>query len=332
MERCVKCILPECFPGVSFSGEGICNYCAACEENPGRSEESKVKSEKRFLELLGTVPRDGDYDCLVAYSGGKDSSFTLKIMAEKFGLRVLAVTFDNGFLPAITFENMRKMVEGVGVDHIIVKPKFALLKKIFVEATKGNLYPRKTVERASTICTSCIAFVKFISLRIAVEQAIPLMVFGWSPGQVSGSSPIFKTNPMIIKSMQKVLYDPLHRIAGDGIKPFFLEPSHFELSGRFPYAVSPLSFLEYEEKAVLEEISKYGWRRPQNVDPNSTNCLINSFANQLHRQRYGYNPYVFELAKLVREGYLERKEALERVGQLGDSATVELVKERLGLS
>lgn len=331
MKRCLRCILPECFPGISFGREGVCNHCIEYDQNIHKSEELRQRFEQRFGELLTSIPRNNQYDCLIAYSGGKDSSYTLKIMTQKFNLRVLALTFDNGFLPELTYKNIRRVVEGLRVDHISVKPNFELLRKIFVEASKGELYPKKTVERASTICTSCIAFVKFISLRTAIEQSIPFVIFGWSPGQVSGRSPVFKTNPMIIRSMQNALYAPLYKIAGDGIDPYFLEPRHFELCEKFPYSISPLSFVEYDEEEVLKEISQYGWRRPEEVDSNSTNCLLNSFANQLHSKQYGYNPYVFELSKLIREGYLERGEALRRVEQPGNSATVELVKEKLGL-
>ncbi|KPJ49773.1 hypothetical protein AMJ40_04765 [candidate division TA06 bacterium DG_26] len=331
MNRCVKCILPESFPGIKFDRQGVCNYCRSYEGNLQKSEESRRKLERKFVELLESVPRTGNYDCVIAYSGGKDSSYTLKLMRERFGLRVVAVTFDNGFLPELTYQNIRHVVEGLGVDHITIKPDFQLLRKIFVEASKGRLYPKKTVERASTVCTSCIAFVKFISLRLAIEQSIPFVVFGWSPGQVSGSSPIFKMNPMIIKSMQSVLYTPLQRIAGDRINPYFLEPRHFAAADRFPYSISPLSFVDYREDAVLREIAEYGWRRPDEVDANSTNCLLNSFANQLHRAQHGYNPYVFELSKLVREGYLERRDALERIEQLGDQSVIEFVERKLGL-
>jgi hypothetical protein len=331
VKRCVRCILPDSFPGVRFDSDGVCNHCRTQEQRKLTSEQSRLKFREKFSELLRTTERSGNYDCLIAYSGGKDSTYTLKVMVHQFNLRVLAFTFDNGFLPGLTFENIRNVAEGVGVDYLCVKPNFQILRKIFVKASEGELYPRKTVERASTICTSCIAFVKFISLRLAIEHSIPFVVFGWSPGQVSGSSPIFKTNPMIIRSMQKVLYEPLHAIAGDGINPYFLEPQHFELVDRFPYNISPLAFIEYDEERVLKEISEYGWKRPQEVDPNSTNCLINSFANALHRQQYGYNPYVYELAKLVRECYLDREEALARVEASGDSSTVAMVRRKLAL-
>jgi len=71
---------------------------------------------------------------------------------------------------------------------------------------------------------------------------------------------------------------------------------------------------------------------PVDTDSNSTNCLLNSFANLVHKQRFGFHPYAFELAKLVREGYLERDEALKRLEQAEDQNTVELVKKKLNLN
>jgi len=51
----------------------------------------------------------------------------------------------------------------------------------------------------------------------------------------------------------------------------------------------------------------------------------------IHKKRYGFHLYAFELPKLAREGYLERGRALEKFEQKEDPATVRLVKNRLGL-
>ena len=46
---------------------------------------------------------------------------------------------------------------------------------------------------------------------------------------------------------------------------------------------------------------------------NSTNCLLNSYANQIHRERYGFHPYVWEIANMVRCGAMTRTEGLDKV-------------------
>lgn len=328
MKRCTQCVLPETFPGVKFDKDGVCNFCSKFKgvEN---LEEKKRKYKKKFEELVKTNSGKGCYDAIMSYSGGKDSSYTLAVLREDLNLNVLALTFDNGFLPEQTFNNIQIVTGQLGIDLIIYKPNFDLLKKIFVESSKKSIYSSHTLSRASTICTSCIAFVKFGALRMALEKEIPFNSFGWSPGQIPLASSIMKNNPRMIKVMQGALYKPLHAIVGDKIKPFFLEEKHFEGDYVFPYNVSPLAFLDYDEEHILGKISNLGWVAPEDIDSNSTNCLLNSYANCIHISRYGFHPYVFEISGLIREGCMERSVGLEKICEPQKAKTIELVKKKL---
>jgi len=113
-----------------------------------------------------------------------------------------------------------------------------------------------------------------------------------------------KTNPRLIRMTQKVVYDPLYKLAGDDIRPYFLEEKHFNKEADFPYNVHPLAFSEYNEEKIILKLNELGWEKPDDTDPNSTNCLLNGLANQIHEDRYGYNPYAFEIANLL---YLQSK-------------------------
>ena len=140
-----------------------------------------------------------------------------------------------------------------------------------------------------------------------------------------------KNNPQMIKMMQSTLYNPLYNIVGDEIKPYFLEEKHFSDSYQFPYYINPLAFLNYDENVIYEKISQLGWKAPEDTDANSTNCLLNSFANGVHKQQFNFHPYAFELAKLVREGYLSRDIALMKINKTEDIRTILSVEEKLGL-
>ena len=89
-----------------------------------------------------------------------------------------------------------------------------------------------------------------------------------------------KGSPSLIKMSQKQVYEPLHKIAGDIIRPYFLEDRHFNSGKEFPYNIHPLAFLEYNEEKIYARLSELGWEKPDDTDPNSTNCLLNAFANQ----------------------------------------------------
>ncbi len=330
MKRCIRCVLPETFPGIRFDKDGICNFCLEFE-GLEYLEGKKAEYRQKFERLVRDYRGKSSYDALMCYSGGKDSTYTLTVLKEKYDLNILAITFDNGFLSEQAIKNIRIVVENLGTDHIFFKPRFDMLKKIFTKCAKNNIYPPKTIERASTICISCMGIVKFSALRVALEKNIPFITFGWSPGQAPITSSVMKNNPQMVKMMQNAIFEPLYMLVGDEIKPYFLEEAHFNGSYHFPYNISPLAFLEYSEEKIYQKISQLGWEAPQDTDANSTNCLINSFAIRIHKKQFNFHPYVFELAKLVREGYLNRDIALEKINKAEDTATVALVKNKLGI-
>jgi len=327
MRICKNCVLPETFPGISFDENGICNFC---QEFKGieHLKEKKKEYRERFSQLAEELRGKTAYDALVCYSGGKDSTYTLCALKEKYKLKVLAFTFDNGFIPEQTFKNIRKVTEKLGIDHILFKPRFDTLKTIFRRCAAGNIYPPKTLERASAICTSCMGIVKFAALRLALEKNIPLVVYGWSPGQAPVESAIFKNNPAMIKSMQKVVLEPLYKLVGDEIKPYFLDESYFNGRYNFPYNINPLAFLEYSEKEILREIAKLGWEAPEGTD-SSTNCLLNSYAILTHKEQLNFHPYAHEIAKLVREEYLDRESGLKKIDKPINEETIALVRDKL---
>jgi tRNA(Ile)-lysidine synthase TilS/MesJ len=249
----------------------------------------------------------------MAYSGGKDSTYTLDVFVNRYKLKVLAFTFDNTFIPDNALQNIRTVCSCLGVDHITIRPDPDMLRAVFRTASKEELYSQKTIERASTICTSCIGFVKSIVLRTAIEKGVPFVGFGWSPGQAPVEASVMKTNASLISTTQKSIYGPLYTIVGDRINPYFLFEEHFTQEDKFPWNIHPLAFLDYNEEKIIERNNQLGWIKPGNTDANSTNCLLNAFANQVHKERYGFHPYVWELANMVRAGVMDRTCALHKI-------------------
>ena len=82
---------------------------------------------------------------------------------------------------------------------------------------------------------------------------------------------------------------------------------------------------------MMEKISELGWEKPQDTDPNSTNCLLNALGNKVHMDRFNFHPYAFELANLVREGYMDRGEAIERLEEKGNTRIIQEAQKRLDI-
>lgn len=330
MKRCSVCVLPATFPNIKFNENGICNFCQAYQNHP-ILEESKEKYLKKFEKLIKTNAAKSDYDGIMAYSGGKDSTYTLALLKEKYHLKILALTLDNGFLSPVAIKNIKNVVEKLDIDHILFKPRFDLLKKIFKTATEQDIFSRKTLERASTICTACIGLVKFTCLKSAIRNNIPFVFYGWSPGQAPISASIFKNNISMIKSMQQALLKPLQKTVGKQIDSYFLNENDFKDPEKFPYNLSPLAFIEYDEENIYKSIQKLGWIFPSDTDTNSTNCLLNALANKVHKSRFKFHPYVFEIANMVRQGQLSREEGLEKIEAEEKSDIIKKVQEMLNI-
>jgi hypothetical protein len=336
---CTHCILPDTFPGIRFNADGMCSHCQKFDGKKMQLAEEKKKYKQKFIELLRQeVNRSRNhnghnnhrsYDVLMAYSGGKDSTYTMSLLRNKYKLRVLAFSFDNGFVSPAAITNIKNVTDNLCIDHVFFKARWDLLKKIFSAAVERELYSKKTLERASTICTSCIGLVKSMCLKLAVEQDIPMIGFGWSPGQAPVESSIMKNNPSLIRMAQQAILNPLRGVAGDEIAAYFLQERHYAASERFPYNVHPMAWEYYNEEMIVKEIQKFGWSAPKDTDSNSTNCLLNAFGNDVHLKRHGFHPYVWEIANMVREGVMTREEGYKKIYAEHDQKLINAAKEKL---
>ena len=88
------------------------------------------------------------------------------------GLKVLAFTFDNGFISRQAIDNIRAITAECNVESIIVGHDS--MKEVF----------RESLARFSTVCKGCFKALLDLSLLLADERGINLIVTGLSRGQI----------------------------------------------------------------------------------------------------------------------------------------------------
>jgi len=328
MKICKKCVLDGGFPGITIGEDGTCKFCRSSKKEH-EQKQLKEKYETKFIDLIRKYKGKSGYDCLVAYSGGKDSTFTLHLMQSKYHLNILALSFDNWFQSEYAHRNIENVIMNMNVDHLSIRPNFGTFKKMMHACISEGFYSPKALERASAVCTTCLSLIRFTAFKIAIEKDIPFVIFGLSPGQAPIVTSVFKLNPGMIRKMQDAIYQPLYKHCGEKITPFFLEEKHFGYEEKFPYSINPLAFSEYDETAIIEIAQTYGWIKPEDTDSNSTNCLLNGLANEIHKKQHGFHPYVYEIAGLVREGCMTRDEGLERLSTPPDFDITDDVRKKL---
>ena len=333
MNICSRCILPETFPNIRFDDRGVCSHCHQEEAALAKSAAKRTRYREKLDDLVAhTKGRAPAYDAVMAYSGGKDSSYTLKFLKEHYGLRMIALTLDNHFVSPAAWDNIGTIVDALGVDHMTFRPSWLLMKTLFCVTAREDIFSPATLLRASAMCTACIGIVKSLVLKTALEMSIPLVAFGWSPGQAPIQSAIMRTNPSLIRQNQNALKAGFPSAIVSGMSAYMIPDSYYEsCKNDFPYNIHPLAFLDYDEEKIKAELEDMGWRAPTNTDTNSTNCLLNAFANQCHLERHGFHPYVWEIANMVRRGVVPREEGIAKIYSPQIPDQVQYAREKLGL-
>lgn len=201
IKRCSRCILSENFPRIKFDEEGVCNFCNNAHVFTTEKEQIE-KSKKEILQLMEKFRGKSEYDAIVCYSGGKDSTYTLKLAVEKYGLKVLSFTLDNGFISPVAFSNIEKVVTALGVDHITYRPSYPFMKKLFRVSSLENLYTPASLTRISANCNSCISIVNMTALRYALEKDVPFILAGFTLGQIPANTIYYRNNYHSLKKAE----------------------------------------------------------------------------------------------------------------------------------
>ncbi len=131
MKYCKKCTMPDTRPGIVFGDDGVCNAC----KNYDRYQ--KIDWDKRYEELKQICDKyrgcngEGNYDCAIAVSGGKDSHFQVYVMKELMHMTPILFTVEDNFtMTEAGKANIRNISEEFGCTLIAIKPNIRTQKKL----------------------------------------------------------------------------------------------------------------------------------------------------------------------------------------------------------
>lgn len=166
LKRCTKCMLPETYETIEFDEFGVCNICRSAEYKTGKID----WSERKIMldEIIELHRGKFDYDCIVPFSGGKDSTFQLLYLIKEYNLKVLVVRFNHGFMRPTIEENVKTTLKKLGADMIEFTPNWKIVKKLMKES-----FIRKT-----DFCWHCHTGIYSYPVRIAIKFNVPLIFYG----------------------------------------------------------------------------------------------------------------------------------------------------------
>lgn len=119
LRRCARCILPETMPFIEFDGQGVCNYCRGYKK-------LELKGMEALLAAVASHRRrGGGPDCLVAFSGGRDSSYGIHFVKTVLKMNPVAYTYDWGMVTDLARRNQMRLCGKLGIEHILVSADIA---------------------------------------------------------------------------------------------------------------------------------------------------------------------------------------------------------------
>ena len=165
MKYCTRCLLPDTKPDLALDGEGVCTACRYFEH---RKSTDWVDREKELCGLLEKYRRknEGNWDCIVPVSGGKDShAQVLKIL--QLGGNPLCVTSTTCDLSEIGKRNVQNL-KNLGVDYLEFSPNPIIRRKL----------NRIGLSQVGDISWPEHVGIFTIPVRAAVQYNVPLLIWG----------------------------------------------------------------------------------------------------------------------------------------------------------
>ncbi len=322
--KCTQCGLPGNYPGVTFDAAGVCNTCREFNVLKDRFEPYfRTPEDLQLIIDRAKQEKSGKYDCIVLYSGGKDSSDMLYQLVETFGATPLVFSIDNGYISEEAKLNIRRVTEDLGVDLIFGRTPH--MNAVFVDSLK----------RHNNVCDGCFKVIYTLSINLAREKGIRYIFTGLTRGQLFETrlSDMFQArifDPEVIDQTVIAARKAYHRF--DDAVSQLMDVKIFEEDNIFD-EIQLVDYYRYTD-VPLQEMYQYlddnaPWVRPSDSG-RSTNCLINDVGIYIHKKERGYHNYALPYSWDVRMGHKTREEALDDLDDDIDEKRVNQILSEIG--
>jgi len=189
---CKNCLNASTRPRITFDQRGWCNACQWMEEKYTLDWSLREKELIDILEKLRS--KNGEHDCVVPVSGGKDGSYVAYNLKHKYGMNPLCVTIRPPLELEIGNKNLTNF-QNSGYAHIHITPPYEAMRELnktgFIEM--GFPY----YGWLTAILTALV--------RISLQMNIKMIFYGES-GEVEygGSSELKNVATYDIEYMQRI--------------------------------------------------------------------------------------------------------------------------------
>ena len=311
--------MPETHETIVFDDAGVCNVCRQHDFKQTHVDWAAKKSE--LDALIAEYRGKHDYDCLVPFSGGKDSTWALYYLVKEYGIKPLVVRFDHGFLRPKVQENTTRVLRKLGVDFLHFTPNWKVVQKLMLQAflEKGDF------------CWHCHTGIFSYPMWVAIRYNVPLIFWGEPSSEYTAYYSYDQPEEVDEKRFNRYVnlgitaQDMFVRLAGAvderDLKPFSYPPLK-ELRRINYRSVCLGSYISWDVKRQAEIIQReLGWEgdEVENVPPQynyeKIECYLQGVRDYIKYIKRGYTRPAHLASIDIRNGRLTHEQGLDMVHQ-----------------
>lgn len=300
--ECCWCVMDTSASEIEFGENGRCNFCSRGEE---KIEASRIAARNTTIEQIcenvRRRGRDKKYDCVIGLSGGLDSSY-VACLAQKHGLRALAVHLDNGWNSELAVSNIQALIEQLGIDlytHVLDWQEFRDLQRSFFQASVIDI--ELLTDHAISACL----------YNEARKWRIPTILYGTNLATECIMPRSWQHRKLDSKNIKSI-----HASYGRTGANTFQYLSYYRRQWlRSRYAIDHvrvLDFVDYQRDDAASELQKsHGWKPYQEKHGESTFTLF--YQNYILPRKFGVDKRRAHLSALIVSRQLSREEAKKKL-------------------
>lgn len=171
MDYCKRCVYPaNARPGIVFDEEGVCSGCRLVESRPSIDWTAREPMLIKILAEHKARQREkgNPFDCIVPVSGGKDSTYQVWLVKEKYGLNPLLVSYNHTFNTPLGLRNLANLIERLDCN----------LVRFTTAPGSARRLARYMLEKVGDVTWHYHAGIMTFPIRAAVQYDVPLLVWG----------------------------------------------------------------------------------------------------------------------------------------------------------
>jgi glutamine---fructose-6-phosphate transaminase (isomerizing) len=319
LRRCTRCILPETMPYIRYDDAGVCNYCHAYKPR------NRPKPVEKLFELVEPFRRANGDDCIVPFSGGRDSCYGLHLIAKELKMKPITYTYDWGMVTDLGRRNISRMSAELGVENIIVADDIAK-KRHNIAMNLAAWLRSPHLGMVSILTAGDKHFFRHVE-TVKQQTGISLNLWGVNPLEVThfkagflGVPPNFEEEKVYSSGAMKQLRYQWLRFKAMSQSPRYFNSSLWDtLSGEYYRSFNKktdyyhiFDYWRWDEKTIDDTlINQYNWETAP--DTNTTWRIGDGTAaiyNYIYYTVAGFTEHDTFRSNQIREGDMTREEAL----------------------